>query len=139
MDPDNAEMRDEVARLRTELESAEDREAALHDVIQSIARSTFDLDAVLQTVIGSAVKMCHGDTGNIARQAGDGTYRVVAFTSFGAEYEQLVRERVYVPERGSVIGRTVLERRPRVHARRPAEGGRVPDRPRRPDPSAGSG
>jgi adenylate cyclase len=111
MDPDNAEMRDEVARLRTELESAEDREAALHDVIQSIARSTFDLDAVLQTVIGSAVKMCHGDTGNIARQAGDGTYRVVAFTSFGAEYEQLVRERVYVPERGSVIGRTVLERR----------------------------
>jgi|SoiMethySBSTD1v2_1073268.scaffolds.fasta_scaffold62646_2 class 3 adenylate cyclase len=110
MDPDNAEMRDEVARLRAELEGAEDREAALHDVIQTIARSTFDLDAVLQTVVGRAVKLCHGDTGNIARQSGDGTYRVVAFTSFGAEYEQLVRERVYVPERGSVIGRTVLER-----------------------------
>ena len=100
----------EVERLRAELEGAEDREAALHDVIQTIARSTFDLDAVLQTVVGRAVKLCHGDTGNIARQFGDGTYRVVAFTSFGAEYEQLVRERVYVPERGSVIGRTVLER-----------------------------
>ena len=92
MDPDDAETRDEVATLRAELERAEDREAALHDVIQTIARSTFDLDAVLQTVVGRAVKLSHGDTGNIARQSGDGTYRVVAFTSFGAEYEQLVRE-----------------------------------------------
>ena len=31
--------------------SAEEREAAVHDVIQTIARTTFDLDAVLQTVI----------------------------------------------------------------------------------------
>ena len=79
-------------------------------MIQAIARSTFDLDTVLQTLIDRAVKLCKGDTGNIARQSGDGTYRVVAFTSFGAEYERLVRERVYEPERGSLIGRTVLER-----------------------------
>ena len=101
---------DEVARLRAELETAEDREAALHDVIQTIARSTFDLDTVLQTVVDRAVKLCNADTGNIARQSGDGTYRVVAFTSFAAEYEDLVRDRVYVPERGSVIGRALLER-----------------------------
>lgn len=37
-------------------------------------------------------------------------YRVAAFTSFKPEYEQLVREREYPPERGSVIGRTALER-----------------------------
>ena len=47
----------EVDRLRAELEQAEDREAALHDVIATIARSTFDLDAVLQTVIDRAVKL----------------------------------------------------------------------------------
>jgi class 3 adenylate cyclase len=106
---DESDAMGEVERLRAELEQAEDREAALHDVIQTIARSTFDLDAVLQTVIDRAVKLCNADTGNIARRSGDG-YRVVAFTGFGDEYEQLVRERVYVPERGSVIGRALLER-----------------------------
>jgi class 3 adenylate cyclase len=109
MDVNGPETRDEAARLRTELETAADREAALHDVIQTIARSTFDLDAVLQTVIDRAVKLCHADSGNIARRSGD-AYRVVAFTSFGVEYEKLVRERVYAPERGSVIGRALLER-----------------------------
>jgi len=42
--------REEVAKLRTELQSAEEREAAVRDVIQTIARSTFDLEVVLQTV-----------------------------------------------------------------------------------------
>jgi class 3 adenylate cyclase len=107
-----SDTQDELARLRAELETAEDREAALRDVIQTIARSTFDLDAVLQTVIDRAVKLCNADSGNIARRSGPGDeYRVVAFTSFGADYEQQVRERVYVPERGSVIGRALLERR----------------------------
>jgi hypothetical protein len=36
---------------------------------------------------------------------------VAAFTSFSAEYERLARERVYTPERGSVMGRALLERR----------------------------
>ena len=31
--------------------SAEEREAAVHDVIQTIARTTFDLDAVLQAYV----------------------------------------------------------------------------------------
>jgi class 3 adenylate cyclase len=98
------------AELRRELESANAREAAVRDVIQTIARTTFDLDAVLQTVVDRAVDLCHADTGNLARREGD-AYRVVAFTSPSADYERLVREQVYVPERGSMIGRALLERR----------------------------
>jgi class 3 adenylate cyclase len=101
--------RQEIVKLRGELRFAEGREAAVRDVIQTIAQSTFDLDRVLQTVINRAVGLCHGHNGNIARLDGD-VYRVVAFTSFAPEYEQLVRNRVYVPGRDSVIGRTVLER-----------------------------
>jgi class 3 adenylate cyclase len=103
----------EVDQLRIELQSAEEREAAVRDVIQTIARSTFDLEVVLQTVIDQATRLCHADSGNIARLVGD-VYRVVAFTSVAPEYERLVRERIYVPERGSLIGRTLLEREP-VH------------------------
>jgi class 3 adenylate cyclase len=101
---------DEVAELQRELERANEREAAVRDVIQTIASTTFDLDAVLQTVIDRAVELCRGDSGNISRREGD-IYPVVAFTSFSPDFERLVRERVYRPERGSVIGRSLLERR----------------------------
>ena len=106
---DESALRDDLAELRREQQAAGEREAALRDVIQTIARTTFDLDAVLQTVIDRAVRLCRADNGNIARHDGD-VYRVVAFTSFSPEYEHLVRERVYVPERGSVIGRALLEK-----------------------------
>jgi class 3 adenylate cyclase len=101
---------EEIERLRQELERANEREAAVRDVIQTIASTTFDLDAVLQTVIDRAVELCHADHGNISRRDGD-VYPVVAFTSFTPEYERLARERVYRPERGSVMGRSLLERR----------------------------
>ena len=92
--------------------SAEEREAAVHDVVQTIARTTFDLDAVLQTVIDRAVRLCGADNGNIARRVDDkDEYRVAAFTSMVPEYERLVRERVYRPERGSILGRAILEKR----------------------------
>ncbi len=106
----NAEaLREQIAELRREQRRAEEREAAVRDVIQTIAHSTFNLEVVLQTVIDRAVHLCHADNGNIARRDGD-VYRVAAFTSFTPDYERLVRERVYAPERDSAIGRTVLER-----------------------------
>jgi class 3 adenylate cyclase len=101
---------DELTELRRELDAAREREAAVRDVIQTIARTTFDLDAMLQTVIDRAVRLCGADNGNIARHDGD-VFRVVAFTRFTPEYEALVRDRIYVPERGSIIGRTLIERR----------------------------
>jgi adenylate cyclase len=103
-------LRAEVAQLRRELRSAEEREAAVRDVIQAIAHSTFDLEVVLQTVIDRAVGLCQAENGNVALRDGD-VYRVAAFASFSPEYERLVRERVYLPEHGSAIGRTLLERR----------------------------
>jgi adenylate cyclase len=106
----DTDARDDPAELRRELQAADEREAAVRDVIQTIARTTFDLDAVLQTVIDRAVRLCHADNGNIARHDGD-AFRVVAFTNIGPEYERVVRDRVYVPERGSVIGRALVERR----------------------------
>ena len=101
-----------AAESRRELERAEEREAAVRDVMQTIARTTFDLDAVLQTVIDRAVRLSHADTGNIARREGDrDAYRVAAFTSMTPEYEDVVRERTYTPDRGTIIGRTLFERR----------------------------
>ena len=107
---DPATLQEETAELRREWERAEERASALRDVVQTIASTTFDLDAVLQTVIDRAVSLCDADTGNIARREGEqDEYRVAAFTAMSPEYERVVRERVYTPERGSIIGRTLLE------------------------------
>jgi class 3 adenylate cyclase len=103
-------LRAEIAALRREQRRAEEREAAVRDVIQTIAQSTFNVDVVLQTVVDRAVLLCQADHGNIAVRKG-GVYRIVAFKSMEPEYERLVRERDYMPERGSVVGRTLLERR----------------------------
>ncbi|RPH35280.1 MAG: GAF domain-containing protein [Chloroflexi bacterium] len=83
---------------------------AVGEVLRSINRSTFELSTVLQTVIDNAVQICHADQGNIVRQDGD-VYRVTAHAGTVApEYLEMVMSREYRPERGSVIGRTVLER-----------------------------
>jgi class 3 adenylate cyclase len=101
---------DDLKELRQQLRSAEERAAAVADVIQTIARSPFDLDVVLQTVIDRAVHLCNADSGNIARRDGD-VYRVAASTRLTPAHEELDRQHVYVPERASVIGRALLERR----------------------------
>ena len=107
-----AALQEETAELRLERERAEERASAVRDVIQTIAQSRFDLEAVLQTVIDRAVSLCDADSGNIARREGDkDEYRVAAFTAMTPEYERIVRARVYTPERGSIIGRAVLEQR----------------------------
>lgn len=83
--------------------------AALGDVLQALAGSSFDLYRVLQIVIERATELCHAELGNVARQDGS-IYRIAAFVGFSPEYQHLVRDRIYLPERGSVIGRALLER-----------------------------
>jgi class 3 adenylate cyclase len=109
---DLGRLADEIAELRREQRRTDEREAAVRDVIQTIARTTFDLDSVLQTVVDRAVQLCRADNGNIAlRDGATDFYRVKAFRGFAPDFERLVREQIYVPGRGSVIGRTLLERR----------------------------
>jgi class 3 adenylate cyclase len=83
---------------------------ALGDVLQALARSSFEIEEVLQTVIERAVRLCHANTGDVAIRDGDG-YRVVASVGMSEEAVRLNREQVYVASRGSVKGRALLEGR----------------------------
>ena len=83
--------------------------AALDDVLAALTQPGFELGQVMQVVIERAVQLCGADTGNIATRQGD-VYRIVAFVGLGDVYEGMVREREYVPERGTVIGRALMER-----------------------------
>ncbi|MCV0402440.1 MAG: GAF domain-containing protein [Chloroflexi bacterium] len=87
-----------------------EREAAVAGVLRTLATSSFELRPVLQEIIEQAVRLCDADLGNIARREGE-TYHVAAFTGFPEEYEQLTSARPYRAERGSVLGRALLDRR----------------------------
>jgi len=101
-----------LGHLVTETQEALERETAVGGVLQSIARSTFDLDSVLQTVIDSATRLSHAEEGNIMRDDG-GRFRVAAYTSGVEEpYRDILDRRRFVPERGTVAGRVLMERRP---------------------------
>ena len=101
-----------VGRLLTETHEALERETAVGQVLQSISRSTFELDTVLQTVLDSAVRLTHADQGNILREIG-GRFRASAFSAdVPAEFRELISKRIVGPERGSAMGRALLERGP---------------------------
>jgi class 3 adenylate cyclase/putative methionine-R-sulfoxide reductase with GAF domain len=109
---DQAAIAIRLARLLTDTRESLERETAVGQVLQSISRSTFELDAVLQTVLDSAVRLTHADQGNILREKG-GRFGVSAFTSdVPAEFRELIAKRQVGPERGSAMGRALLERRP---------------------------
>ncbi|HTE65156.1 MAG TPA: GAF domain-containing protein, partial [Candidatus Binatia bacterium] len=109
---DQAAVAIRLARLLGETHEALERETAVGSVLQSISRSTFDLQHVLQTVIDSATRLSHADEGNIVRE-GNGRFRMAAYTAgVPAEFRAIIDQLTFQPERGTITGRVLMERRP---------------------------
>ena len=62
----------ENARLFRETKEALEQQTATSQVLQVISRSTFDLPAVLHTLIENATRLCSADKGLLFRREGDG-------------------------------------------------------------------
>src|SRR6201984_1322008 len=91
----------ENARLITELRESLEYQTATSDVLRVVSRSTFDFDAVLQTVVTTAIRLCRADTAVIYRNEG-GEYRWAAGHMLVPEYEEIERGVKILPAPGPV-------------------------------------
>ena len=105
---DQAVIAIENTRLLNELRQSLEQQTATADVLKVISRSTFDLQAVLNTLVGSAAQLCRSDRAAI-RLARDGLYHHVASHGFSPEHKARMEGGPVKADRSSIVGRAVLE------------------------------
>jgi GAF domain-containing protein len=108
---ENVRLFDEVQARTDELSESLEQQTATADVLKVISRSTFDLQTVLDALLGSAMRLCSAPRGMIFRYDGE-SCRAVAAHNLPPEFLELWERTPIRAGRGTTVGRALLECRP---------------------------
>ena len=106
---ENVRLFDAEQRRTRELSQALERQTATAEVLNVISRSTFQLQPVLDSIVQTASRLCDAETALIFMFRAE-KLQLVATSNASSAFVQHALEHPLTPERGSITGRTFLER-----------------------------
>jgi signal transduction histidine kinase len=106
-----ADLENKVEQRTAELTETLQQQTATAEVLKVISRSAFDLQPVFDTIVQTASLLCDAEYAIIYKLRDDDKYHVAANNAADPVFLKYAIEHPLAPGRGSLVGRTALERK----------------------------